>query len=138
MDPDMHLAWIEFSTPFWIELCLLYCMCAFFYCNLLAYFSYSLSLVDASYLIATLLRGVCSTLKLVQTLVVLRYTALYCVLLHAEDTKISSQGFSSLSTMSCTLYVRMILPIVWWTLSNMELACGFLEVIGFCFDVVED
>ena len=65
-------------------------------------------------------------------------TEAYCVVLSAVacsvntvEAQIRFQGFSSPSTMLCTLDVCVISPIVWWTLSNMELACGFLDVIGF-------
>ena len=62
----------------------------------------------------------------------------YCVMVctvacstNMVDAKIPSQGLSSFSTISCSLNVFIILPIVCWTLSNIELAYGFLEDIGF-------
>ena len=42
-----------------------------------------------------------------------------------------SYRFLSSSTMLCTLKVRRISPFVWCILSDIAVAWGFLEVIGF-------
>jgi len=45
------------------------------------------------------------------------------------EARMPAQGSPSSKTVFCTLKVRMMLPIVWCTLSSMAFACGLRAVM---------
>ena len=51
-------------------------------------------------------------------------------MVNTVEARMLAQGSSSFKTIFCTLMVRLILPIVWCTLSSMAFACGISAVIG--------
>ena len=81
-----------------------------------------------------MLCDVCSILNPILALIELGYATLklVCTVVRSAnmvDANVLSKGFSLLSTMFCTLNIRMMFPIVWRSLSNMELMCAFLFAV---------